>query len=264
MAILIFQHHPLETPGRLGDHLRDHGHRLRIVELHHAMPLPPDLDDVDGLISMGGPMNVGEDDRHPWLSGEMELIKQAHEREIPIVGICLGAQLVAAALGGEVGPMQPGEATTAEGVEAGWHPVQLSFPGTTDTIHQGIPWRTMQFHLHGQEVKKLPPQDATPLSGSQACKTQAFRVGLTTYAFQYHFEWSRKQIDAVMHDQSEWLRTKAIDPGTITGETQDHYAVYRHLGDRLCDNITNLLMPLDKRIKPRRGEPAANWKPAMS
>lgn len=264
MAILIFQHHPLETPGRLGDRLRDLGHRLRIVQLHAGQPLPPDLDDVDGVVSMGGPMNVDEADRHAWLSGEMEMIREAHERDIPVVGICLGAQLIAKSLGGEVGPMEKGEATTAEGVEVGWHPVQLAFPGTMDVIHQGLPWRTMQFHLHGQEVKKLPLTDSTPLSGSQACKTQSFRVGLTTYGFQYHFEWTRKQIEAVLHDQSEWLRTRAIDAGTITSETDERYAVYRHLGDRLCDNITQLLMPLDKRVRPRRGEPAANFQPATS
>src|SRR5690606_9295573 len=115
-------------------------------------------------------------DQHPWMAGEMALLKAAYEAEIPIVGICLGCQLLAAALGGEVGPMDAGP-------EIGWHTVQLGFPGTIDPLHNGVPWKTTQFHAHGQEIKKLPA-GAVPLAGSKACKMQAWKAGYRTCGFQ--------------------------------------------------------------------------------
>src|SRR5690606_13233304 len=99
-------------------------------------------------------------------------LRQAHEANVPMVGICLGLQLIATALGGKV------EAMPA--AEVGWHTVKLAFPGTIDPIYAGIPWQHMQFHLHGQEVTALPP-GATPLAASKVCKNQAVKVGLKTY-----------------------------------------------------------------------------------
>jgi GMP synthase-like glutamine amidotransferase len=151
--------------------------------------VPDDLDGITGLVIMGGSMNVDEQDEHPWMKPEIDLIKKAYDLDIPIVGICLGAQFIAAALGGEVGKM--------EAPELGWHNVKLAFPGTTDAVLAGQAWDSIQFHMHGQEVKKLPP-DSTPLAGSLACRNQAFRVGMTCYAFQYHFEWSRTILEPEM------------------------------------------------------------------
>ena len=255
MALVIFQHHPLEIPSRLGETLRDRGHRLRILRLYDGASVP-DLDDVDAVVSMGGPMNVADTSEHGWIGDEMEFLKEAHDRRLPIVGVCLGAQLLAATLGGEVGAM--------EQAEAGWHAVQQGFPGTTDALHAGVPWRTMQMHLHSQEVKKLPP-DATPLSGSEQCKTQAFRVGQTAYGFQYHFEWTRREIEATLEGMADDFKAAGADAAEVRRGLDEHYPMYRHLGDRLCDNIADLLMPLDKRATvPRRAEPVANYLPSRS
>lgn len=259
MALIVFEHDPLESPARLGAVLRDSGHKLRVIELHAGDPLPPDLDDVDGLVSLGGPMNVDEENQYPWMAGEMDLIRQAHETKLPVVGICLGAQLIAKALGGEVAAMQT--------PETGYGPVKLAFPGTIDPIMSGIPWTSPQFHLHGQEITKLPG-GATPLAASKATKNQAFKVGLTTYAFQYHFEWTREQIEAVLDQGSELLQKAGVTPDAIREQAQQHHELYRHLGDRLAQNLTDLLFPLDKRLGGRRGErettPVKNWRPAES
>jgi len=248
MAILVLQHHAVEPPGRLGDILRDHGHRLRIVELFDGDPLPPDLDNVDGVVSLGGPANVGDDE--PWMRGELDLLKAAHEAQLPMVGVCLGAQMIAEALGGEVGPMDGGP-------EAGLGPVQSAFPGTIDPMFGGIPWKRDEFHLHGQEVKDLPP-GATPLAGSKACRTQAYKVGLRVYGFQYHFEWTRDRIGRVLDANREWLAGHRIKSDELKAGLDDGYAMHRHLGDRLCSNLTNLLFPIDKRI-PDHGEVVANY-----
>lgn len=259
MALLVFQHYPLEKPAHLGDVLRDLGHRLRVVRLHDGGQLPPDLDDVDGIVSLGGPMNVDEQTQHPWLAGEMNLIRQAHEAQLPVVGVCLGAQLIAVALGGEVKPM----ATP----EVGYHPVTLAFPGTTDPMMSGIPWNCTQFHLHGQEVTKLPP-GATPLAASKVSKNQAFRVGMTTYGFQYHFEWTPEQIDQVLDISGPVLQQAGVTAAQVREQGANHLETYRHFGDRLSQNLATLLFPLDKRLGVERGAlettPVKNWLPGKS
>lgn len=236
MSVVVFQHDPNEDAGRLGQVLRDDGHRLRVIRLDQGQALPPDLDDVDGLISMGGPMSVDQTATYSWLDGEMELIRQAHQRQKPIIGICLGAQLIAKALGGEVGSM------TAP--EIGWLPIQMAFPGTIETILSGIPWNSVQFHLHEQEVTKLP-EAGVPLAGSSACRNQAFKVGMRTFAFQYHFEWTREDIEHVI--KTPFVQKHVPDPQSLLTSLKQHYEGYRRLGDRLARNIAQYLIPLDKR-----------------
>ncbi|MAE63525.1 MAG: hypothetical protein CMJ18_04575 [Phycisphaeraceae bacterium] len=229
MRQVVLQHHPSENAAVLGRFLQAYGHRLHTVRLDEGQALP-DLDDVSGLLIMGGPMNVDETGAHPWLEDEQAFIRSAHEAALPMVGICLGAQLIAAALGGEVAAM--------ETPEVGFESVRLGFPGTIDTLLAGVPWQTMQFHLHGQQVTGLPA-GATPLAGSAACANQAFKVGMTTYAFQFHFEWDRDDIERFGRDE---LVTKAgASPESIVAQCADHYDRYRHLGDRLCENLASLL-----------------------
>jgi len=230
MAIVVFQHDPHEDAGTLGQVLRDCGHRLRVVRLDAGDPVPSDLRDTDGVLALGGPMNVGQYTEHPWLSEEMNFLKQCHEAGKPVVGICLGAQLLATGLGGEV--------ADGEAFEFGWHSVRLAFPGTIDPIYAGIRWESQQFHMHGQGVSELPP-GAAPLAGSKLCRVQAFRVGLRTYGFQYHFEWTRS------HIQSAATQVEAQVDGVSGNEAVQHlarhYTDYRRTGDRLCRNLGTLL-----------------------
>ena len=205
----------------LGAMLQNHGHKLRPVALYDGESVPADLDGVDGILSMGGPMNVADTADHAWIEPELACLKAAHDAGLPVMGICLGAQLIAAALGGKVEAMSE--------PEDGWHEVTLAFPGTVDTLHAGITWKSMQVHLHGQQVTELPP-GGVPLASSALCRTQAFKVGFTTYAFQYHFEWARPQIAHFTRDGH--------------GE---HYDAYRRRGDRLCEQIATYLFPVDKR-----------------
>ena len=230
MSIVVFQHEPHESPALLGAALTNHGHRLRIIKLFAGEPVPVDLDDVDGVVSMGGAANVDESGKYPWLEAEKAYLKTAHDRGKPIVGICLGAQLIASTLGGTVAAMAA--------PEVGWKQVKLAFPGQTDVVLQGTPWETMQFHLHGQEVTTLPP-DSTPLAGSRQCKHQAFRVGTTTYAFQYHFEWNAADIQAIMHDPL--IASSGESAQQMLDDQLKYYSAYRRLGDRLCENLAIML-----------------------
>jgi len=236
MSLIVFQHHRDEGACLLGATLQSLGHKLEHVALYDDQPVPNDLDGVDGIISMGGPMNVGDADEHNWIGPELAYLKAAHDADVPIVGICLGAQLLASALGGKVAEM--------DRPEVGWQTVTLAFPGTTDNLLAGIGWNTTQFHLHGQQVTDLPAGSA-PLATSGACRNQAFKVGMRSYGFQYHFEWNRRQIQQFARD---WLVTKAgVVADDIIAQCDEHFDAYRRLGDRLCRQIGMLLFPVDKK-----------------
>jgi len=249
MAILIIEHDDLDSSQRLGTTLSDHGHKLLVVQVHKGQSLPPDLDNIDGLISMGGPQDTDQVKDHAWMKRELEMITEAHERGIPVLGVCLGAQLIAVALGGEVGRMDK--------PELGMAGTKLSFFGTTDPILTGLPWDTIQMHAHGCEVTAPPPGGTpAPLVSSDGCKAQAFRVGLTTYGFQYHFEWTKQRCLDIIDHNAKWVEAIGTTADELKAGVEEHYAMYRHLGDRLCKTIADRLFPLDKRLPPTRQEVA--------
>lgn len=235
MAITVFEHHDIGGPGRLGATLRDDAHRLRIVQLHRRDAVPPDFDDVDGVISMGGPQNVGDGpDKAPWMRGEIDFLLQAHERKLPIVGVCLGAQLLAVALGGEVGPM--------EQPEIGFHTVSINSSGQTDALLAGVAWESSQFCHHSREIKSLGP-GATPLASSKRCAIQAFRASMRSYGFQYHFEVDPAGAAALVGSARDDLHRAGYTEEEIDQQIDERYDAFARLGDRLCVNIASFLMP---------------------
>ena len=249
MAILIFEHDDLDSSQRVGETLRDHGHKLEVIQLHEGDAVPADLDGVDGVVCMGGPQDTDEQDQHDWMPQEIALIKQAHETGRPVLGVCLGAQLIAVALGGEVGRMDKPELGMAN--------TNLSFFGTTDPVLTGLPWNATMMHAHGCEVTACPPGGTpAPLVSSEGCKAQAFRVGLTTYAFQYHFEWDKQRCMDIIDHNGKWAEAMGVSVEDLKRGVDEHYDLYRHLGDRLCKTIVDRLFPLDKRLPPTREEVA--------
>lgn len=230
-TIVVLQHGPSQTPGRLGMTLRDHGFKLDIrrVDLpadQGGAPVPGDLDNVHGVISLGGVQNVG--DPHPWMAKELEFLKAAHDAQLPLYGICLGCQLIAKALGGEVGKM--------DAPEAGFCPVDIQVPGQTNPILAGMPWRHHQFQTHACEVKSLPA-GATLLASSDACKVQAFTAGVRTYAFQFHMELDRPAIDTFANEQSGLFADAHLDTNVISDQADAHYEMFARVNNRLALNI---------------------------
>lgn len=233
MAIIVFQHHPSERPGRLGLTLRDHAFKLDIRRLDKGDPIPKDFDDVEGVLSLGGPQSVGGPE--PWLAREIEFLKEAHARDLPVVGICLGAQLLGAALGASVGPMPAGP-------EAGFDDVNVLPAGQTDTILAGVAWKSPQFHLHFDEIKGVPP-GTTLLASSARCQVQAFRAGLRSYGFQYHPECDRTMVLELSAENRMMLGKANLNPDEIARQCDRHYEMYARLGDRVCLNIATCLFP---------------------
>ncbi|MCA9294616.1 MAG: type 1 glutamine amidotransferase [Phycisphaerales bacterium] len=231
MAILVVQHSQTCRPGRLGLTLRDHAFKLDIRRVDLGDALPSDLDEVDGVISLGGPQNVDED--HAWLEVERELLRAAHAAQLPIVGICLGHELLAQALGGEVG-----RSTTPE---AGFVDVDILPPGHTDTLLSGIAWTNPQFAHHAYEVT-APPPGAVVLAKSAHCAVQAFKVGLRSYGFQYHFEADQPIMQAIMREASS-NPAHDVDDAGMSSQLERAYPTFARLADRLCVNIATCLIP---------------------
>ncbi len=239
MRIIALQHGARLGLGRLGTTFRDHGFTLDIrrLDLHGARAVPPDFDDVQGVISMCGEQNV--DEKHEWMPAELAFLKEAHRLELPLIGFCLGHQLIAHALGGAVGPM--------ERYHLGFERVRLTMAGQTDPVLAGIAWESPQLEHHGYEVKSLP-SDATVLASSDSCKVEAFRAGLRTYGFQYHFEADRSTIDRWGAEGAETLAKHGVSAQEFAGAAERDYPAFARLADRLCVNLATYLFPVAQRL----------------
>ncbi len=186
--LTVLQHVPFEGPGAIGDWAEARGHAIDRVELHRGAALPA-MASVDALVVMGGPMGVGDEERFPFLKEEKRLIRTCVEAGRPVLGVCLGAQLLAEVLGAHVG---------AQGYrEIGWFP--LGWDGRARTVppFAHVPDESVVFHWHG-DTFSLPP-GTVPLASSAACANQGFTtddgrvVGL-----QFHIEMRDEDVRALV------------------------------------------------------------------
>ena len=178
MRILVTMHHPEEGPGTLGDFLAAKDADLVYARLYAGEPIPEG--EFGAVISMGGPMNVYEELMYPWLAAETAYLKAAAAQGTPMLGICLGAQLIAKALGAEV-VKSPVE-------EIGWRGLTLTAEGKEDPLFKGLPEDLAVFQWHGDMFRI--PAGASLLATGGDCPNQAFGLG-RAYGLQFHVEVTR-------------------------------------------------------------------------
>jgi len=179
MRLLVFQHAGFEHAGRLRDHMRECDVDYDVVALDEGDPIPP-LNAYEGLVVLGGPMGPLDEADYPWLRAEITAIREAVvDRDLAVLGICLGHQLLAVALGGAVGQM--------ETTEVGICPYELSAPGEHDGLFRSLTGRRVGLQWHGWEVTRLPP-GAINLASSGLSTCQAMRAGRRAWSMQFHIE----------------------------------------------------------------------------
>jgi len=179
MRLLVFQHIDCEHPGQLRQYLRQDGVDWTAIKLERGEPIPP-LEDYDALWVMGGPMDVWDVEEHPWLIAEKQAIRRwVRDLDRPYLGLCLGHQLLADALGGTCGPQRPPEIGVLE--------VELKPEGSADPIFADMPNIQKCLQWHSVCVAQ-PPEGAVVLASSGICRVQAMRVGNHAWSMQYHVE----------------------------------------------------------------------------
>lgn len=193
--ILVFQHVPHEGPGTLESFLESRGAEIERCRLYEPKPFPKNPKAYQWIISMGGPMNVDETDRYHFLAEERNFLREAIGGGIPVLGICLGAQLIARALGARV--------RQGARKEIGWYPVRFSKESKTDPVFGNCSGQDqMVFHWHGDTFDL--PEGAVCLASSHLYENQAFLFGSSVYALQFHLEVTAKMIrDWIEVNQSE-------------------------------------------------------------
>jgi GMP synthase-like glutamine amidotransferase len=199
----VLQHVAFEGPGTIGPWLARAGYCVQTTRCDHGDPLP-DPADVDLLVIMGGPMSVHDTARFPWLVDEIRFVEDCVRRAVPTLGVCLGAQIIAAASGARVFP-NPAP-------EIGWYPIRgiRSDPGV-DVFR--FPAETTVFHWHG-ETFDLPP-GAIHLAESDACRHQAFQLGRSVVGLQFHLETTPELVNGLVeHAGSDLVPSRYVQPAT--------------------------------------------------
>lgn len=216
-SVLILKNAENEGPGTIGDHLRAYGIPFRIIELSKGEKIPA-TDMYTCLVIMGGPMSVHDTAKYPYLQAEEELVRTFSSDNRKILGICLGAQIMAKAFGAEV--------YRGDEEEIGWYDIELSEAALRDpcaktfSLHPGTQ-KTLRkfkvFHWHGETF--TIPTHSEKLAGSERYANQAFRYGNYGYAFQFHIEVTKEMI-------YDWFRNSADRLGALKTETDKYYPEY--------------------------------------
>ncbi len=188
MRIHYLQHVPFEGPANIAGWADRKGHSLSGTHLYNGEAAPA-ADQFDWLIIMGGPMNIYEEDKYPWLADEKKFIREAIDKDKAVLGICLGAQLITDVLGGRV--------TQNPEREIGWLPVTFHAEALKSPLFKGFPENPYVFQWHGDTFSTLGA-GASCIAGSEACGHQAFIYKELVIGFQFHLESSEESIASLM------------------------------------------------------------------
>lgn len=215
-SVYILKHVPNEDAGTIRDYLDRKKVPYLSVDLYNGAKLPEDLDLVRSAVIMGGPMNVYEEDKYPFLKDEDVFIRRLLEKNTPILGVCLGSQLIAKAAGARV--------MKAPVEEIGWDTVHLTPEALRDPLFScagGDTLRVLQWHGDTFDL----PKGAVHLASSRVVKHQAFRLNSNVYGLQFHVEVTRPMVE-------DWFK----DRGDLEGLLEE-YDAYRPTLSRITEDL---------------------------
>lgn len=274
---IILQNVAHEGPGRIIPVLRDYGIPTEVRHLYRGDEVPPPtgpgLEELRLLIVMGGPMGVSDvgNPKYPFLVPTLELLKAMVAADRPVLGICLGAQMLAAAAGAKVyrnvkpappaPPAKEGESAAPPPPpeplpELGWHPVTFPFPGGTEPVVMGLVDGTPMFHWHFDtfDLPKLPapanpppgpppPTGSVLLSSSRLCRNQAFRFKTKLFGFQYHMELTPDDIERLVSADRATAVSVLGEAGVarLAEDTRRYYERYERAGNKILTNLVQFL-----------------------
>lgn len=231
LRVTCIQHIDCEGPGSLLDFFKAKEVRVEIVKPFKGEPLPKHLG--DGLVVLGGPMGVYEEPQFPWMTLELDAIRKCLVSSIPVLGICLGSQMLAHAAGGRVhkGPSQ----------EVGWFPVTLTEQGRLDPLLLGIPTEFKAFHWHADTFTL--PENASLLASSAAYPQQIFRLGTNAYGFQCHLEVTEEMIRSWMEIYAEELKPQGgpIAPEVLEKDLNENARALSSIAEKVFARFAALL-----------------------
>src|SRR5690606_38886889 len=248
--ILVFQHVAAEPLGVLDRLIRTRGHRVRFHNFHRQPEANPSLERYRGLIVLGGPMNVEDQHRLPHLKTELRTIEQALREEKPVLGICLGAQLLAHVLGAPV--------RRHEQHEIGWYQLLSTEAGRKDPIFGVAGERTPVFEWHSRTYDL--PHGAEHLAHTETCEQQAFRYGTTAYGFQFHLEANAAMIDRWLSSPELLDELQRAVPGGDSARIRLETAQFIDRAQRVAHDVFNAFLdlvgrPARRLTLPSRGMP---------
>ncbi len=233
MKVIIIKHIDIEGPGTIGDFLDVNDIPYQIINVFDGQPLPTSLSGISAVIVLGGPMNVYEEDKYPFLKQEDAFLKKVIIEEVPTVGFCLGAQLIAKAKGAIV--------KKAPQKEIGWFKITLGANSPSDLLFRGF-WEEVDvFQWHGDTFEI--PSEAVKLASSELCSNQAFRIGSNIYGLQFHVEVTDEMIyqwiDAYRNEVDSLKGI--VDPDQIISDTKAKSEDYKAQAKQFCTNFFKLI-----------------------
>lgn len=240
--LLVFQHVPFEPLGTLDGQFKQAGFRIRYVNFNRQPSIRVDIHRYHGLVVLGGPMSADQSHRHSHLLYEQEAIRHAVDARLPVLGICLGAQLIAVALGGRI--------LRGRAPEFGWSDVKPTDEGRRDSLirHFGSVEHIYQWHSDTFTL----PDGAVRLAESPDCKHQAFRVHEHVYGFQFHLEADRalilRWLSVPQHLKELAARGIHIDPQANMQETDARLPRTMRLGRKVFGEFIERFYDLRRRV----------------
>jgi GMP synthase (glutamine-hydrolysing) len=235
--IIVLRHSPTEPLGLIEPALKDSGLNFRYVRGYDGESIPDNVGDAPALIVMGGPQGVYEQADHPYLTDELRLIERAIAGDTPVLGVCLGAQLVASALGADV---RKGDAA-----EIGWFEVAFNALVSSDPLWSAAPHSFTAFHWHGDYFKL--PNGAVSLASSDMTPSQIYRFGDAVYGIQFHMEVTEEIIRGWTREYEGQTNVAGIDVAAILAGVPTYLAAQQAVSREVFGRWARAVASMDGR-----------------